>query len=518
MGFGNFNVEKYNIKAKQAQKTKNSGFTANKICDEFDPAKVNTRFSRRGPFNDFRDVITVLIGLDVTGSMGKIPKALLTGGLGSLMVDLQKKFNRPNENIQLCFGGIGDGKPGVDDAPWQAGHFESDIRVANQLSKLWLEGGGGGNGGESYHYVWYYAANKTHLNYVEQDKRKGILITIGDDKVHPVLTAYEIKKWLDPQYEGVDIKNKVLLKAVRAQYHVYHIVVTDGGAYRNSTTTHWTDLLDSEHVIPTKSNAVHLAIADIVKRHRPRQRASMANLTEKEWKIQNIKNLTDRQWQQVLRYTLCPLTRQFMDNPVVWGGSKRAYEKRAVIDYVGKYRKDPRTHEPLTENLRLKPTVNIDQLCEYYRPFFDALSDDRKRELVQLTLPPIPMPVEHQETGKGKGKSLVAAGPAFFPQGKQKSLVESDQAAKALEKVESNLECPLTHELFIDPVLLGDTGHTFERTAIEEWLQKKHTDPLSNDELENIALVPNYTVKGLCDDVRAKEHAKETEDSTTLSS
>ena len=42
-----------------------------------------------------------------------------------------------------------------------------------------------------------------------------------------------------------------------------------------------------------------------------------------------------------------------------------------------------------------------------------------------------------------------------------------------------------------DPVLLGITGHTYERIAIEIWLQNHNTDPLTNLFLENKTLTPN---------------------------
>ena len=55
--------------------------------------------------------------------------------------------------------------------------------------------------------------------------------------------------------------------------------------------------------------------------------------------------------------------------------------------------------------------------------------------------------------------------------------------------------CPITCELFQDPVILGTTGHTFEKKAITEWLKKKNCDPLTNERLTNITLTPNYAIR-----------------------
>lgn len=32
--------------------------------------------------------------------------------------------------------------------------------------------------------------------------------------------------------------------------------------------------------------------------------------------------------------------------------------------------------------------------------------------------------------------------------------------------------CPLTHQLMYDPVVLNETGHSYERKAIEQWYNK----------------------------------------------
>ena len=53
---------------------------------------------------------------------------------------------------------------------------------------------------------------------------------------------------------------------------------------------------------------------------------------------------------------------------------------------------------------------------------------------------------------------------------------------EGIETPESFL-CPLTLDLFEDPVILGTTGHTFEKTAIETWLQENNTNPLTGEAL-----------------------------------
>lgn len=60
--------------------------------------------------------------------------------------------------------------------------------------------------------------------------------------------------------------------------------------------------------------------------------------------------------------------------------------------------------------------------------------------------------------------------------------------------VPSEFLCPITYELMTDPVT-GSDGHTYERTAIEQWLQTHNTSPLSNARLTMADLKPNYALR-----------------------
>jgi len=54
--------------------------------------------------------------------------------------------------------------------------------------------------------------------------------------------------------------------------------------------------------------------------------------------------------------------------------------------------------------------------------------------------------------------------------------------------------CPLTHEVLRDPVITKD-GHTYERAAIELWLQRHDTSPLTNMRLDDKVLTPNISLR-----------------------
>ncbi|CAF1447684.1 unnamed protein product [Adineta steineri] len=58
------------------------------------------------------------------------------------------------------------------------------------------------------------------------------------------------------------------------------------------------------------------------------------------------------------------------------------------------------------------------------------------------------------------------------------------------------LRCPITMELFRDPVLASD-GRTYEREVIEEWIRNNGTSPFTRQPLSKEELYPNRIVKDL---------------------
>lgn len=63
---------------------------------------------------------------------------------------------------------------------------------------------------------------------------------------------------------------------------------------------------------------------------------------------------------------------------------------------------------------------------------------------------------------------------------------------------DDSLLCPITLQLFCDPVLVQD-GHTYERQAITEWIKTKGTSPVTGQKLSLEHLYPNYAIKKAVD-------------------
>ena len=55
--------------------------------------------------------------------------------------------------------------------------------------------------------------------------------------------------------------------------------------------------------------------------------------------------------------------------------------------------------------------------------------------------------------------------------------------------------CSITFEIMEDPVFAMD-GHSYERSAIEDWFTKNNRSPLTNEVIET-RVVPNHNLKSI---------------------
>lgn len=70
-----------------------------------------------------------------------------------------------------------------------------------------------------------------------------------------------------------------------------------------------------------------------------------------------------------------------------------------------------------------------------------------------------------------------------------------EAARTTAEAIPAEFFCPITHEIFEDPVIAND-GFTYERAAIQDWFDSGHrVSPMSNQPLENITVLPNHNLR-----------------------
>lgn len=171
----------------------------------------------------------IIFAEDQTGSMGDFILSLIRREFPRLITETYKNVAY---NPHIMFMGIGD-VSNHEEAPLQATQFETDLRMLDQLEKIYIEGDGGGNGSESYILAWYFAAKYTKIDCFDKRGDKGFLFTFGDEGPTPRLTKDELSKVFGGRdtFEGRYLSPTDCLEMASEMYYCYHIIL-HGDYYR----------------------------------------------------------------------------------------------------------------------------------------------------------------------------------------------------------------------------------------------------------------------------------------------
>lgn len=239
-------------------------FTSRKLADELNP-KDKIRECRNS--EDHPHSKPVILALDVTGSMGDA-SVRVAKSLNNIMEDLYKNI----EDVEFMMMGIGD--LDYDCAPIQASQFESDIRIASQLDKLYFEGGGGGNAFESYTAAWYFGLYHTYLDCLK-DGRKGTIITLGDEPLNPYLPGDILVRTLGGAVKQNETNTKRLYELAAKRFNIYHICIEDNAtSYRyyedrifdSTNPNSWLSVLGGDNICVSTIEALPQTISKLVQR------------------------------------------------------------------------------------------------------------------------------------------------------------------------------------------------------------------------------------------------------------
>jgi len=228
------------------------------LATELDPSGVKIRESCDSEDNPNSNAI--IVALDVTGSMGMVLDTVAREGLSTLATEIYDR--KPITDPHIMFMGIGDCHA-HDRAPLQITQFEADIRIAEQLTKLYLERGGGGNDYESYALAWYFAAMHTRIDCFEKRQKKGYLFTIGDEEPTPYLSAADIERVLGYKPQQDRFSTQDLYTMASRYYNVYHLMVEEGSHFRtdpDGVVRAWTDVLGQNAI----RLADHTKVAEVI--------------------------------------------------------------------------------------------------------------------------------------------------------------------------------------------------------------------------------------------------------------
>lgn len=265
MGWGSWTSASYNTAVRSMGFSSTTAMASASVQEVYRENRLNPLLNPKNVVRECLDTeehpetIPVILALDVTGSMGSAA-TMCASKLDEIMKELYDKV----KDVEFLMMGIGD--LACDDAPIQASQFESDIRILDQTTKVYFEGGGGGNSYESYTAAWYFGLHNTKLDCWKRGK-KGIIITMGDEPLNPYLPGHRLSEVLGTSTQDVD--TEILYKEVCEKYDVYHIAITNNSCYsryKDEIKDSWGKLLN-QHLITATSDELPKIISEIVTEH-----------------------------------------------------------------------------------------------------------------------------------------------------------------------------------------------------------------------------------------------------------
>ncbi|GIF03688.1 hypothetical protein [Actinoplanes siamensis] len=221
MGSGRWSTDVYAAAENYHAPTGRSAFAdsdsgARPVHPRLDPKGVFMRESRDSDEQPASTPIVVMV--DVTGSMGTVPRVLRTK-LPQLPGLLARKGYAVDP--QIMFGAIGDAT--CDRVPLQVGQFESDSRMDENLSRIVLEGGGGGQKRESYELAMYFLARHVVTDAAAQRGRKGYVFLIGDELPYREVKPDEVRTVIgDELLEPIAVEQ--IVAELRRKFEVFFIL------------------------------------------------------------------------------------------------------------------------------------------------------------------------------------------------------------------------------------------------------------------------------------------------------
>ncbi|WP_457279429.1 VWA domain-containing protein [Polaromonas sp. P5_D5] len=264
MGHGNYSYAAHAAMVANRSASPHTEVFTQRACHALmDPRGLKVRESRDSA--DHPASLAVVFALDVTGSMGDIPRILAQQELPTFM-KLLGDCNIPDP--QLMFMAIGDATS--DRAPLQVGQFESTAELMDQwLTWSYLEGGGGGSGSESYELAFYTVAQHTDLDCWAKRKKRGYLFMTGDELPYPAVSRHQVEALFSEKLDE-DIPIEEVIAAAAENYHLFFLI--PDLERRRNCEKRWRELL-GENVIcmesPEDACAVAAAIVGLTERALP---------------------------------------------------------------------------------------------------------------------------------------------------------------------------------------------------------------------------------------------------------
>lgn len=209
--------------------------------------QIDLRESRDSELNP--NSTPIILGLDVTGSMGTYAALIAQDHLPNLMTQIIN--NKIVSDPHILVMGIGDPRAN-DNYPAQASQFETDLRIIEQTRDLFIEGRGGGNDNEGYDQAWYFAKYCTATD-AKAHGRKGVIFTFGDEPPAPTpLTEHQWTKVFGAkEYPHFDSMQQ-LYAEVSKDWEIFHVIIEEGNycrSFKPGTVARWNSTIPKSRVL-----------------------------------------------------------------------------------------------------------------------------------------------------------------------------------------------------------------------------------------------------------------------------
>lgn len=242
MGYGSYSASDW-VKLKNSRNlSRNQSveevFTKKQCDPKYDPKYIGTRECFDS--EDHPNTTPIVVGLDVTGSMGYLAVEVATNALNELITKLYS--TGAVEDPALMCAAYGDY---LDNSPLQVTQFESDIRIAQQLLDIYFENHGYGEVVPTC--LWEFLAHHTNIDAINKRNEKGFLFTIGDK-------ATIRKEYVKDTIERVIgdktgyISREAVLAAVQKKFNVFHIMIDYGNIENQNLLPGHTMIIERQHI------------------------------------------------------------------------------------------------------------------------------------------------------------------------------------------------------------------------------------------------------------------------------
>ena len=240
MGYGDYSADAHDaIVRARASMPAQEVFKQRNGHPLMNPRGVKARESRDSA--DHPASVPIVFALDVTGSMGEIPRRLAKNELPHFM---KLVGDCGIADPQIMFMAVGDATS--DRAPLQVGQFESTAELMDQwLTWSYLEGGGGALGKESYELALYFLATHTVMDACIKRKKRGYLLMTGDEQPYPVVSRAQVDTLIGDHLDE-DIPVAEVVAELQSSFEPFFLIPDLDR--RKRCEREWRDLL-GDHVL-----------------------------------------------------------------------------------------------------------------------------------------------------------------------------------------------------------------------------------------------------------------------------